>query len=202
VVAACSLIQFPFSVPAYFMYIAPLVLLSATAAVSLIDQPPRLAVTGMMCFCFLYAVFELTPGSVYHLGVEYTPDIQKVKLTLPRVGGLLVSAATAREYEELDRLIRQHARGEYILAANRCPDVYFLSGLRSPTPDFFGFPSDSGQGPKGVLATLQAHQINLVVLNHEDSIFVQPVPNDLHNALEREFPNRADAGRFEVRWKP
>jgi hypothetical protein len=202
VTAGCSLIQFPFTDTIYFCYIAPLVLLSATAVVSLMDQPPQLAVSGMMCFCFLYAVFELTPGFVDHLGVEYAPDIQTVRLSLPRGGGLLVSAATAREYEELDSLIRQHARGEYILAAPRCPEVYFLYGFRPPTRDFFSFSDDFGQRPERVLTTLQGHHINLIVLNHEDSIFVQPVPNDLHRALEREFPSRAETGNFEVRWQP
>jgi Dolichyl-phosphate-mannose-protein mannosyltransferase len=202
VTAACSLIQFPFTDPYYFCFIAPLVLLSATAVIGLMDQPPRLAVGGMMCFCFLYAVLELTPGTIFHLGVEYTPDIQTVRLPLPRGGGLLVSAATAHEYDQLGSLIRQHARGEYILAAPRCPEVYFLYGLRSPTRDFLAFSSDFGPGSEGVLRTLQAHQINFVVLNHEDSIFVQPVPNDLHSAVEMEFPSHAETENFEVRWKP
>jgi hypothetical protein len=175
--------------------------LSATAVIGFMDQPPRLAISGMMCFCFLYAVLELTPGTIFHLGVEYTPDIQTVRLSLPRGGGLLVSAATAHEYEQLGSLIQQHARGEYILAAPRCPDVYFLYSLRSPNRDFFGFSNDFAPGPEGVLRTLQEHHINMVVLNHEDSIFVPPVPNDLHSAVEREFPSHAETENFEVRWK-
>jgi hypothetical protein len=202
VTAACVLIQFPYTAPIYFCYIAPLVLLSATAVVSIMGQPPRLAVSGMMCFCFLYAVFELTPGFVANLGVGYAPDSQTVRLSLPRVGGLLVSPATAREYEELGALIRQHARGEYILAAPNCPEVYFLYGLRSPNRNFLVLSDNLGQGPEGVLMTLQAHHVNLVVLNHVDYMFVQPVPNDLHSALEQEFPNHAQIGLYEVRWKP
>jgi hypothetical protein len=202
VMVGCSLIQFPFTVPIYFCYFAPLVLLSATAVISLMDQPPRLAVSGMMCFYFLYAVLELTPGFVFHLGIEYTPDAQTVRLTHPRGGGLLISAAAAHEYDQLGSLIRQHARGEYVLAASRCPEVYFLYGLRSPTRDFLGFSSDFGPGSEAVLRTLKARQINMVVLNHEDSIFVQPVPQDLQRALEREFPSHAETENFEVRWKP
>ena len=202
VTAACTLIQFPYTASVYFCYVAPLVVLSAAAVVSLMDRPPRLAVSGMMCFCFLFAVFELTPGFVFHLGFEYAPDTQTVELSIPRAGGLRVSAATANEYEELGSLIRQHARGEYVLAAANCPEVYFLYGLRSPTRDFLGFSSDFGPGPEGVLRTLQAHHVNLVVLNHVDYMFVQPVPNDLHAALEREFPNHTDIEWFEVRWKP
>jgi hypothetical protein len=203
VTAVCGLIQFPFSIPCiYFCYAAPLVVLSATAVVSMMQHPPRVAVIGMMSFCFLYAVFEFTPGYIFHMGREYAPDIQTVTLLLPRAGGIRVSAATAREYEELDGLIRRHARGEYIFAAPNCPQVYFLSGLRSPTNDFLGFLDDFEQAPGGVLRTLQAHHVNLIVLNHLDSMFVQPVPDDLHSALEREFPSHAETENFEVRWNP
>ncbi len=199
VTAACGLLQFPFR-NIYFCYIAPLVLLSATAVVSLMERPPRLAVGGMMCFFFLYAVFELTPGFVYHLAYEYAPDIQTVRLSLPRGGGLRVSAATAREYEELDSLIRQHARGEYILAKPDCPEVYFLSGFRDPSGIFYDFYEDASGRTQRALEAIELHKINLVVLNHHR--FAAPIPDDLTAALERDFPNRADAGDFEVRWKP
>lgn len=201
VAAACSLIQFPFANTIYFCYIAPLVLLSVTAVVSLMDQPPRLAVSGMMCFCFLYAVFELTPGFVYHLGVEYAPDTQTVRLTIPRAGGLRVTAATASEYEELVGLIRQHARGEYILAKPDSPEVYFLSGFHDPSGIFFDYYEDDSGRTQRALAAIHLHNINLVVLNHHPPLS-RAMTADLQIALEREFPNRADAGDFEVRWKP
>jgi hypothetical protein len=201
VTAACSLIQFPFSNTIYFCYIAPLVLLSITAVISLMDHPPRLAVAGMMCFCFLYVVLELTPGFVYHLGVQYTPDVQKVRLSIPRAGGLRVTAASAREYEELDSLIRQHARGEYILAKPDSPEVYFLSGFHDPNSIFFDFYEEPSGRTQRALAAIASHNINLVVLNHRPP-FAGPIADDLKTALEREFPNRADAGDFEVRWKP
>jgi len=200
VTAACCLLQFPFR-NIYFCYIAPLVLLSLTAVVSLIERPPRLAISGMMCFFFLYAVFELTPGFVYHLAYEYAPDTQTVRLSLPRAGGLRVSAATAREYEELDSLIRQHARGEYILAKPDSPEVYFLSGFHDPAGIFFDLYEDASGRTQRALAAIEMHHINLVVLNHHPPLS-RPMADDLRIALEREFPNRADAGDFEVRWKP
>jgi Dolichyl-phosphate-mannose-protein mannosyltransferase len=199
--ATSSLIQFPFTIPIYFCYIAPLLLLSVTAIVSLIDRPPVLAVAGAMCFCFLYAVFELTPGFIYDLGIKCMPDIQTVQLSVPRGGGLRVSAATAREYEELDSLIRQHARGEYILAKPDSPEVYFLSGFYDPTGIFFEFYEDSSVRTQRALAAIQLHNINLVVVNHHPP-FGGSIADDLRAKLEREFPNRADAGDFEVRWKP
>jgi len=201
VTTACSLVQFPFTIPIYFCYVAPLIVLSATAVASLLDHPPRLVVSGMVCFCFLFAVFELTPGFNSTLGVTYGPDIQTEKLPLSRVGDLRVAASTVREYTEVDSLIRQHARSQYILAAPNCPQIYFLSGRSSPTRDFFDFSSDSGPGPEGVLATLQEHRVNVIVLNHLNTMFVRPIPNDLHAAFEREFPNHAETEWFEIRWK-
>jgi hypothetical protein len=201
VTAACSLIQFPFSNTIYFCYIAPLVLLSITAVVSSMDQPPRLAVAAMMCFCFLYVVLELTPGFVDHLGTIYAPDTQTARLSIPRAGGLRVNPASAREYEELDSLIRQHARGEYILAKPDSPEVYFLSGFRDPTGIFFDFYEDPSGRTLRALSVIDSHNINLVVLNHRPPL-AGPIADDLQLALDQKFPNRADAGDFEVRWRP
>jgi hypothetical protein len=202
VTAACSLIQFPFSNTIYFCYIAPLVLLAITAVVSSMDPPPRLAVAGMMCFCFVYVVFDLTPGFVYHLGAEYAPDTQTVRLTMPRAGGLRVTAASAREYEALSSLIHEHARGECILAKPDSPEVYFLSGFRDPTGIFFDFYEDPSGRTQRALAVIDAHNVNLVVLNHRPPFSDPIIADDLKAALEREFPNHADAGDFEVRWGP
>lgn len=199
VTAACALLQFPFR-NIYFCYIAPLILLSATAVISFMKNPPRLAVGGIACFCFLYAVFELTPGFIYHLAYEYAPDTQTVRLSLPRAGGLRVTAESAREYEELDTLIRQHARGEYIFAKPDCPEVYFLSGFHDPSGIFYDYYEDALGRTQRALAAIESHNINLVVLSHHRA--VDPIADDLKTALERQFPNRADAGNFEVRWKP
>ncbi len=149
----------------------------------------------------MYVVFDLTPGFVYHLGAEYAPDTQKVRLAMPRAGGLRVTAASAREYEELNSLIHLHARGEYILAKPDSPEVYFLSGFPDPTGIFFDFYEDPSERTQHALAVIDSHNVNLVVLNHRPP-FSGPLADELKTALEREFPNRADAGDFEVRWRP
>lgn len=200
VMSACSLIQFPFSNTIYFCYIAPLVVLAAAAIVGLMDHPPRLAAIAMICFCFLFAVLELTPGFVYHLGVEYAPDTQTVLLSLPRSGGLRVTAQSADEYVGVVNLIHEHARGNYILAKPDSPEVYFLSGFHSPTDTFFDFYEDTNGRTQRALEAIHSHNINLVVLNHRPP-FAGPISADFQSAVEQEFPNRAEAGDFEVRWK-
>jgi len=201
VTATCSLIQYPLSFPNYFCYVAPLVLLSVAAVLSFVDRPPRLPITATFFFYCLYAVFEMTPAFIYNIGNNFSPDVQTVELELERAGGLRVDVRSAREYDQLNGLIRQNAHGEYILAAPNCPEVYFLYGFQPPTHDFFSFSDDSRQNAAGILGNLEKDHVNLVVLNHRDSMFVPSVSNGLTTKLEQEFPNSAQAGDFEVRWK-
>jgi hypothetical protein len=201
VAATCNLIQFPFTAPIYLCYVVPLVILAVTALISRLQDPPRLLVAALFCFYLLYAMLEVTPGFIYAMGWQYSPDRQSAKLTLPRAGGLRVSPETARTYEELGALLEPHANGEYIYATPDCPEVYFLYGYRNPTRTFFEFNENPAGRTQRILATIHEHDIRRVVLNH-DFLFSGPVPTELTAALAREFPNRADAGRFEVRWKP
>lgn len=120
---------------------------------------------------------------------------------MPRGGGLRVSPYFAGPYNELSAVITQHVRGEYTFAAPGCPEVYFLNGLRDATATLFRANYDPSEGTKVVMAALREHDVNLIVLKDEDVPFTATVPPDLRAALEREFPNRAIVGPFEVRWK-
>jgi hypothetical protein len=200
VTAACSLIQFPFTIPIYFCYVAPLAFLAA-AAVSCVKQPPKWIAVGALCLAFAYVVLEVTPGFIEDMGEQYSPDKQVATLTIPRAGGLRVYTGQARAYEELAIILKQHARGGYIYATPDCPEVYFLNGFRNPTPTLYDLADDPVGRTERILQTIRQHDINLVVLNAYPQ-FSPPVPTDLRAALESEFPNRALAGKFEVRWKP
>lgn len=200
VTAACSLIQYPFTIAIYFCYVAPLAFLSA-AAVGSLRKPPRWAVVGALCFAFFYVVLDATPGFIDDMGEQYSPDRQVSRLTIPRAGGLRVYPESAGLYEELGVLVQQHARGEYIYATPDCPEVYFLNGFRNPTPTLFDFYEDPAGRTQRILQSIRQHGVNLVVLNGRPQFSV-PLPSDLRAALELEFPNRARTGKFEVRWKP
>ena len=195
-----GLIQFPFTIPIYFCYVAPLAFLAA-AAVSCLKEPPKWIAIGALCLALAYVVLEVTPGFIEDMGEQYSPDKQVATLTLPRAGGLRVYPGQARIYEELAIILKQHARGEYIYATPDCPEVYFLNGFRNPTPTLYDLADDPVGRTERILQTIQQHDINLVVLNAYPQ-FSPPVPTDLRAALESEFPNRALAGKFEVRWKP
>jgi len=211
VTAACSLIQFPYTAPIYFCYIAPLVLLSATALINRMAHPPflLLAVTG--CFLFLYAVFEVTPGFVYNIGWQYSHDERTAALNLARVGGLRVFPESASVYERLGKIVGEHAHGDFIYATPDCPEVYFLYGFRNPTRTLFEFSDDPLGRTERILKSISDHRINMVVLNRRPQ-YSDPIPADLRNALEKEFPQavtvqetflrKFGTGDFEVRWKP
>ena len=201
VCATTNLIQFPYSGASYYCYVVPFAFLSATALVSQVKTPPKLVLTAALCFCFFYIALVVTPSFVINMGQQYSPDQQTVRLDIPRAGGLRVSPYFASTYNPLSVVIKQHVRGQYTFAAPNCPEVYFLNGLRDATATLFRANYDPSEGTKVVMAALLEHNVNLIVLKDEDVPFTAAVPPNLRAALEREFPNRAIVGPFEVRWK-
>jgi hypothetical protein len=201
VCALCSLIQFPFTTGTYFCYVAPLVVLGAAAVISCLNYQPRIFLAGAYCFALIYVVLDVTPGFVYGMGDIYKPDIQVAKLETPRAKGLRVGAMGKRVYEQLGQIIGEHAHGEYIYAAPDCPEMYFLYKFRNPTRFFFDYYDELSGDTRRVMSIIHEHNINLVVLNN-DPLFSRPLQPELRTALEHEFPNRAEVGAFQVRWKP
>jgi hypothetical protein len=200
VTTACSLIQFPFSGAIYFCYVAPLLVLVATAVLTIVRLRAGVTIAGLIVFFLSYAVLDVTPGFVFKMGNIYAPDIQKATLDLPRVGSLRIDAIDAREYAELGRILGEHARGSFLYCTPDCPEVYFLFGYRNPTRTLFDFFDEpAGRTPR-ILALLRGHHVNLVVLNQMPG-FSGQIPEDLKAALKHDFPNYASTQRFEVRWQ-
>jgi hypothetical protein len=201
VTAGCSLIQFPFFVPPYFCYVAPLAVLSCAAVVSHLESPSRWFLGVVYCSVLCYLLFEVTPGFLHAMGNRYEHDTQTQALTLPRAGGLRVFPKSANTYETLGKVIKDHARGEYLYATPDCPEVDFLYGFRNPTRTLFDFVDDPVGRTGRILNALHNKDVSIVVINQEPQ-FSDPVPSDLRAALEKEFPAQQVVGRFIVRWKP
>jgi len=199
--ASCSLVQFPFSKATYFCYVAPLVLLSVVAVLSVVPKPSPGLVAGVYLFCFLYMVFDVTPGFLYQMGKKYSRNKQTAPLNIDRSGGLRVLPGLAVEYKALTTLIAAHVSGDYIYATPDCPEVYFLAGRRNPTRTLFDFMDDPEDRTQRILDAIQSHEVSLVVFDR-DPKFSGPVPPDLRAALEQRFPASAKTNLFEVRWKP
>jgi hypothetical protein len=200
VTATCSLIQFPFSAPIYFCYVATLWTLALAAFFGSIKESPRLLLGFLLSFYLLFAVVRVKPTFLYFMGIQYRADTQTQALLLPRAGGVRVDAAGADSYNSLIPLVQKHAAGEFIYAAPDCPEVYFLSGFRNPTGTLFDFFDDPYNRTERILKTIDARAVNVVVLNNS-TYFSAPMVSDLRAALTDRFPNAAKVGHFDVRWK-
>jgi hypothetical protein len=202
VCATTNLIQYPYSTPSYYCYVAPLAFLSAAAISSYLHSPPKWVIAAVLSFSTLYMPLIVTPGFVMNMGQAYHPDTQTATLEGSRGGHLRVDLSSVQTYEKLSALVKQHARGTYIYATPNCPEVYFLYGFRDPTiavshnPNTV-YPSDPNSA---IIEALRLHGVNLVVLNN-NPWYAASIPPDLRVALDQEFPGRAVVDRFEVRWK-
>ena len=198
--ALCSLVQFPFAGPIYFCYVAPLVILLATAIFASAAHPPRFVLGVLLVFYLLFAVLRVTPGFIYQMGSRYAPDAQTERLTLARAGGLRVGPSDAQLYDELIPLVQSHAAGKFIYAAPDCPEVYFLAGLRSPSRTYFDFSEDPLGQTERILGAIDHLKINVVAINSNPK-HSSPMDAELRLALDQRFPHSEELDDFEVRWK-
>jgi hypothetical protein len=200
VAATCSLVQFPFSSPIYFCYVAPLAILAAAALFASAAHPPRYALGALLVFYLLFAVLRVTPGFIYQIGLRYAPDTQTERLTLSRAGGLRVDPSDAQLYEELIPLVQSHAGGKFVYAAPDCPEVNFLSGLPSPLRTALDFSEDPLGHAERILRAIDNLEINVVAINLNPK-HSSPMDAELKHALDLRFPHSSEIGYFQVRWK-
>jgi len=196
----CSLVQYPFSAPIYFCYIAPLVILGAVAILVQFPAIPRPLLAVVFAGFLLFAVLRLTPPFIYAMGLYDQPDPETQVLDLPRAGSLRIEARSVEIYKRLIPLIQQHAGAGEIYAAPDCPEVYFLSGYRNPTPALFDFFEDDYGSSESVLSLVESRPIRVVVLNGDPS-FSETLPAEVREALIHRFPKSEHIGDFEVLWR-
>ena len=197
--ALVSLVQFPFSAPIYFCYVAPLAVLSITAIVAADDRAPRPVHATVLVFYLLFAVIFLNTGYISSLGHRYQRYVADGRLGMER-GGLRVPAEDAEQYGALVAAIEQRNPGPEIYAGPDCPEVYFLSGRRNPTRSFFEFQGELGENPEALLPILEARGVRLVVLNRSPD-FTDRFDLAFTVALKERFPKRAFIGEFLLMWR-
>jgi hypothetical protein len=193
----CSVVQFPFAMPIYFCYVAPLVILAAMALFAAATRPPRFVLGTLLAFYLLFVVVRVTPR---RMGLQALPDSRIGRLTIPRAGGLLVESTDAQVYDQLIPLIQKHAEGKFIYAVPDCPEVYFLSGLKSPTRYSFALAEGPASHANRILEMLASLKINVIAVNKEPR-FSHVISADMQSAFEERYPNAEDIGKFQVRWK-
>jgi hypothetical protein len=200
VTALCSLVQFPFAVPIYFCYFAPLTILTVALVLSCLPAPSRLNIQLTAVVSVLFAVFLFRPGFLGYMSHGYHPDDQIVPLTLPRAKGLRVSQHDADEYGELIPFVRNLATGRGVLAAPDCPEVYFLAELQNPTGILFDFFHEPREYKALTQAILDRPDFIDVVVLCEAPEFSEQQLNVLRSLVPVRFPQSRRIGDFEVFW--
>jgi hypothetical protein len=131
---------------------------------------------------------------------------------LPRCS-LTVVAAEAAVYRELVEQVQAHsASASYIMAAPDCPEIYFLSERRNPSPIMYEFFRPAWFGnPDVLLDELDRHNVNVFVANRFPA-FPDRIPPSLMARLSERFPSSrpiylrasdstARVERFRVFWR-
>jgi hypothetical protein len=199
VAAVCTLVQFPFSAPIYFCYVAPLVILCAVAVLRYAPPLARAVPVLGAAFLLAFAVFRMNTSRLFGMGVLYMPYPPTAVIDVPRAG-VRVPAHEAEMYRRAVPLLQQHARGGYTWAAPDSPELYFLSGLRNPTRSLFDFFDDTTGRTTRTLEALDRHAVTAVVINSAPQFSPEIAP-DLAAELGRRYPHAADVGKFQVRWR-
>jgi len=192
VAALCSLVQFPVPYITYFCYTAPLTLLAVAAVAALRRNAPGRPALAVLLLGFLgLGLLGMVPRHMYN------PDLDLRALhplTLPRAGGLRIDATTPG-YETLVPFLQAHSPNGLLYAANDCPVLYFLSGLRDPTRD------DTGAPEAEVLTALHSGQLRLVVFNDRPFFARSAISPALRAETQRLLPNNKTIGQFSVYWR-
>ena len=197
--AVFTLVQFPFSAPIYFCYVAPLVALLAIALLPHASPMAPAVPASLLVFFIAFAVMRVNTSTLSGMGWMYQPYPHTVSLGLPR-GRLDVPAAEAETYRVAVKVLQQHARGGYTWASPDCPEVYFLSGLRNPTRSLFDFFDDESGRTARILSAIERHGVTAIALNSAPE-FTAGIPADLAGALAARYPFGAKIGKFQIRWQ-
>jgi hypothetical protein len=195
-----SMVQFPFTGPVYFFYVAPLLPLAGAAVLALTSGPsPRRLMVAVLSFGMLFGVTWVNRASILGLGAgRFEARAEDRRLALER-GRIRVSAEDKAVYEELVATVQAVTRSSFIYVTPDAPEVYFLSGLRNPTPVFYDFFDEEAGRTDRMLRTLEREGVNVVVLNTALR-FSPPPPPRLVEALEARFSSARMVGPFIVRW--
>ena len=196
--ALSSLVQFPFSSPTYFLYVAPLFLLAVVTLIQGIGRTPAPLAAVTLAFYGVFAVVLVTPGAVVGLAFRYETPHETVPLDLPRAG-LRVSPSDASLYGQLIPRVQARANGREIWAGPDAPEVYFLGGFRNRTRVIFDFLGAPDQNVAAVQREVSRPEVGAVVINTRPSF--SPLSAELMGTLRQRFPEGETIGRFELRWR-
>ena len=199
--AFCGLVQFPYSSPTYFCYVAPLMVLGGVALLAAHEPVPKSIPAALSVLYTLFMVLLVTPSfSLDGMSSYYVSPIPMIPLTAPRAAGLSVFVQDASEYNSTLDFVKEKANGRPIFAGPDCPEIYFLASAQNPTRMIFDFLEDYVTETTRVLAALDAHDIAVIVIDRQPRVS-EPFSPELRAELRRRYPQVKDIGKFQVRWR-
>jgi hypothetical protein len=197
--ALCSVVQYPFAAPIYFSYSVPLLLLAIAAMIPRVPLVRPVALRGIACFYLLFGALYVTPLRAVGLRGPVIREELAV-LDLPR-GGLRLRPAEAAGYAKVVELLQTHATSGVIFAGPDAPELYFLAGLRNPTPAIFDFLVPDTLFHEHVVQGLDSSRITAVAIKR--SVWHSlPLTPQIEAAFATRFPAGAMVGPITVRWQP
>lgn len=193
-----ALNQFPFSAPNYYAYVAPLAILTATAAAAHFHALPRLFAATLILAGFSGVVLRI--GSVHSVGGypkwwDYTH-----RLAMPR-GGLLVTTYDSARYARVVELVSLHRAGGAVYAGPELPEVYFLTATQSPGPDSYSLLRQSVTDSTQLARSFDSTAATVLVIKRRP-MFGSALQPDVYQWLAHRFPVGERIDTLEVRWKP
>lgn len=199
----CSLIQFPYSIPTYFCYVAPIAFLAILAFLRTLHSIPRTLLIGTGLFYGAFAMFLFTPGFIDSGGLRSSPDRESARLAQPIAEGLRVAPEYVPRYDSLAAAIHRYAPQGQIVAGPECPEVYVLSGFLNPTRTAFDFFDPVGSYDELIGRLLRDESFHVVVVNNR----APGTPGTYAKALRRQalahgFTKQVSVDNFEVYSRP
>ena len=203
-VTAFSLLnQYPYSIPFYFLFQMPLVMLAmignsitAEEAVGARDRALRFRLASIiLCIGSFAVALGFRFGRTGFFGASWDSWLD------PRpaaISGLAVPESIARPYDEMKALFDENLlASQTILAGPDCPDVYFFTRRRNPTPVVYDiFVSDPFYS-KSLAGIASSPLVGAVVINTSPA-FAQPWNAEAVAMLAENFGRRKQIGRFLV----
>lgn len=121
---------------------------------------------------------------------------------MPRAGSIRISREGSAQYEELIPFVSQLAAGAPIFAGPDCPEVYFLSGLKNPTPILFDFLQDPNEYNTQVTRLLDRPGLVKVVVINNNPAFSGRNREQLLPIVNKRFTKLRTIGVFAVYGRP
>ena len=195
--ALFSLNQFPYSAPNYFAYVAPLAILTAALVAAHYQALPKLVFGGTALAVF--AGIALRVGSVHTVGLGATWWDDNHRLAVAR-GGLRIPASDSAQYTNILQLVTEHRGTGTLYAGPELPEMYFLSGARSPRREVHRFLPAGTADSTQMAQSFDVSAAKMVLINHAP-LFLDPIPPSVLAWLAIRYPESTRIGTIEARWR-